>query len=103
MSDDSYQFPKSGKVYVSPSLPGFGDNSRRVRIASKVTGVSDGFEYAKEHGEFVLRSKPDARTFGSEGEVGSCPGLVAVSTSDGFSLDRNRRSSQPARAANQSV
>jgi hypothetical protein len=59
---DSYQFPKPSKVYVSPSLPGFGDKSRRVRIASKVTGTSDGYEYAKEHGEVVLRNKPDART-----------------------------------------
>jgi hypothetical protein len=62
MSDDNYQFPKPGKVYVSPSLPGFRDKARRVRIASKVTGVSDGYEYAKEHGEVVLRDKPDART-----------------------------------------
>jgi hypothetical protein len=62
MSDDSYQFPKPGKVYVSPSLPGFHDKSRRVRIASKVTAASNGYEYAKEHAEVVLRDKPDART-----------------------------------------
>lgn len=62
MSDDSYQFPKPGKVYVSPSLPGFREKTRKVRIASKVTGASDGYEYAKEHGEVVLRDKPGART-----------------------------------------
>jgi hypothetical protein len=62
MTDDSYQFPKPGQVYVSPSLPGFHDKSRRVRIASKASGASDGYEYAKEHGEIVLRDKPNART-----------------------------------------
>ncbi|MBB3814753.1 hypothetical protein FHY13_003124 [Xanthomonas arboricola] len=62
MDDDSYQFPKPRKVYVSPSLPGFGDKTKRVRIASKVSGASDGYEYAKEHGEVVLRDKPNART-----------------------------------------
>jgi len=36
--------------------------------------------------------------FGSEAEVASDPGLTAVSTSDVVSLDRNRRSSEPARA-----
>jgi hypothetical protein len=54
LSDDSYQFPKLGRVYVSPSLNGFRDKTRRVRIASKVTGASHGYEYAKEHGEVVL-------------------------------------------------
>lgn len=62
MSDDNYQFPKPGKVYVSPSLPGFHDKARRIRIASKLTGASDGYEYAKEHGEVVLREKRGART-----------------------------------------
>jgi len=62
MSDDNYQFPKPGKVYVSPSLPGFHDKARRIRIASKLTGASDGYEYAKERGEVVLREKRGART-----------------------------------------
>ena len=60
--NDNYQFPKSGKVYISPSLKDFRDSSRRIRIASKVTGESDGLEYAKELGEVVLRNKPGART-----------------------------------------
>lgn len=60
--DDNYHFPKSGKVYISPSLKDFRDSSRRIRIASKVTGENDGLEYAKELGEVVLRNKPGART-----------------------------------------
>lgn len=62
MADDNYQFPKPGKVYVSPSLPGFREKARRVRIASKVTGANDGYEYVKERGEVVLRDKLGART-----------------------------------------
>lgn len=62
MTADSYQFPKPGKVYVSPSLPGFHDKALRVRIASKVTASEAGYEYAKEHGEVILRHKQGAKT-----------------------------------------
>lgn len=60
---DDYQNPKSGKTYISPSLQSFGDKDRRVRIASKVLPSTDGFEYAKERDEVVLRKKPDAATY----------------------------------------
>lgn len=60
--DDGYQTPKSGKTYISPSLKSFGDKERRVRIASKVLPSEDGYEYARERDEVVLRKKPDAAT-----------------------------------------
>lgn len=60
--DDDYQNPLPGKTYISPSLQSFGDKDRRVRIASKVLPSEDGYEYAKERDEIVLRKKPDAKT-----------------------------------------
>jgi len=60
---DNYQNPKPGKTYISQSLPAFGDNKRRVRIASKVLPSADGYEYVKERDECVLRKKPDAATY----------------------------------------
>lgn len=62
MSDDNYQMPKPGKVYISPSLPAFSDKTRRVRIATKVTTGDEGYEYAKERGEVVIRHKQNAKT-----------------------------------------
>ena len=47
---------------MSPSLPAFSDKSRRVRIATKVTEGDDGYEYAKERGEVVIRHKKNAKT-----------------------------------------
>jgi len=61
--DDDYISPLPGKTYISPSLQAFGDKSRRVRIASKVLPSKDGYEYAKERDEVVLRRKPDAATY----------------------------------------
>lgn len=61
--DDDYINPLPGKTYISPSLQAFGDKSRRVRIASKVLPSEDGYEYAKERDEVVLRKKPDAATY----------------------------------------
>lgn len=61
--DDDYINPLPGKTYISPSLTDFGDKSRRVRIASKVLPSEDGYEYAKERDEVVLRKKPDAATY----------------------------------------
>ncbi|TYT24963.1 DUF4263 domain-containing protein [Luteimonas viscosa] len=60
---DNYQNPKPGKTYISPSLPSFGDKSRLVRIASKVLPSTDGYEYARERDDVVLRHKPDAATY----------------------------------------
>lgn len=59
---DNYQHPKPGKTYISPTLPAFGDKTRRVRIASKVLPSKDGYEYVKERDEVVVRQKPDAST-----------------------------------------
>ena len=61
--DDDYQNPLPGKTYISPSLQAFGDKERRVRIASKIFPSEDGYEYAKERDEVVLRKKPDAQTY----------------------------------------
>jgi len=61
--DDDYQNPLPGKTYISPSLQSFGDKDRRVRIASKILPSEDGYEYAKERDEVVLRKKPDAKTY----------------------------------------
>lgn len=61
--DDDYQNPLPGKTYISPSLQAFGDKTRRVRIASKILSSEDGYEYAKERDEVVLRKKPDAKTY----------------------------------------
>lgn len=61
--DDDYISPLPGKTYISPSLKDFGDKSRKVRIASKVLPSEDGYEYAKERDEVVLRKKPDAATY----------------------------------------
>lgn len=60
---DDYQNPLPGKTYISPSLKAFGDNDRRVRIASKILPSENGYEYAKERDEVVLRKKPDAKTY----------------------------------------
>lgn len=62
MSDDNYQTPKPGKVYMSRSSPAFSDKTRRVRIATKVPKGDEGYEYAKEHNEVVLRHKQNAKT-----------------------------------------
>jgi len=59
----NYQNPKPGKTYISPALPAFGDKTRLVRIASKVLPSVDGYDYAKERDEVVLRKKPDAATY----------------------------------------
>tara|TARA_R110002126_G_scaffold197600_1_gene345358 strand:- start:255 stop:1412 length:1158 start_codon:yes stop_codon:yes gene_type:complete len=62
MADD-YENPLPGKTYISPSLPAFGNKERRIRIASKILSSEDGYEYAKERDEVVLRKKPDAKTY----------------------------------------
>jgi len=62
VNDDTYQMPKPGMVYISRSLPAFSDKTRRVRIATKVAGGDEGYEYAKERGEVVIRNKQNAKT-----------------------------------------
>lgn len=60
---DSYKEPKPGKTYISPSLASFGNKERMVRIASKTITTPDGYEYAKEKDEVVLRHKENAATY----------------------------------------
>jgi len=60
---DNYMKPKPGKTYISPSLPAFGNKERKVRIASKAVDSPDGYEYAKERDEVVLRHKENAATY----------------------------------------
>ena len=50
-------------TYFSPRLPAFRNEDRDVRIVSKANNQKDGFEYAKEKGEVVLRHKKDAATY----------------------------------------
>lgn len=60
---DNYENPKPGKTYISPSLKAFGQEDRRVRIASKVIESSDAYAFAKIKDEIVLRHKPDAKSY----------------------------------------
>ena len=62
MADD-YQNPIPGKTYISPSLNSFENKEVKVRIASKILPSENGYEYAKERGEVVLRKKTDAKTY----------------------------------------
>jgi hypothetical protein len=60
---DNYENPKPGKTYISPSLKGFGQQERQVRIASKVIESPDAYAFAKVKDETVLRHKEDAKTY----------------------------------------
>ncbi len=60
---DSYKEPIPGKTYISPSLEAFGQKERMIRIASKAIVSKEGYEYAKEKGEIVIRHKEDASTY----------------------------------------
>jgi len=60
---DSYENPKEGKTYISPSLPSFGDSDRKVRIASKVIDQPDSYAFGTVKDEIVLRHKENARTY----------------------------------------
>lgn len=52
---DDYQNPIEGKTYVSPSLNSFGDNSKKVRVVSKVIESKDSYAFAKIKNEEILR------------------------------------------------
>jgi len=63
MSDpDNYENPKEGKTYISPSLTSFGDNSRQIRIATKLIESPTSYAFAKIKDEMVLRHKEGARS-----------------------------------------
>lgn len=59
---DNYENPKPGKTYISPSLAAFGQQDRRVRIASKVIESPITYAFATVKDELVLRQKEGAKT-----------------------------------------
>lgn len=59
---DNYANPKPGKTYISPSLPSFGQQDRKVRIASKVIESPVAYAFATVKDEVVLRQKADAKS-----------------------------------------
>ncbi|MCR6732597.1 MAG: DUF4263 domain-containing protein [Afipia sp.] len=58
----NYQNPKPGETYISPSLPAFGQQDRKVRIASKVIESPDAYAFATIRDEVVLRHKEGAKS-----------------------------------------
>ena len=60
---DNYENPKPNKIYISPSLPGFFQKDKKVRIASKIIASSDSYAFASVKGETILRHKKDAKTY----------------------------------------
>lgn len=59
---DSYDNPLPGKTYISPSLDAFGQQNRKVRIASKVIESPDAYAFATIKDEVVLRHKAGAKS-----------------------------------------
>jgi len=59
---DNYANPKSGKTYISPSLPAFGQKNRKVRIASKVIESPTAYAFSTIKDEIVLRQKEGAKS-----------------------------------------
>ena len=59
---DDYQNPDPSKTYFSPSLPAFGQQNRKIRIASKVIESSGTYAFATVKDEVVLRQKEGAKT-----------------------------------------
>ena len=59
---DSYKNPKPGTTYFSPRLSDFQDPDRKVRIVSRANEQHNGYDYAREKGEVVIRLKEDAAT-----------------------------------------
>jgi hypothetical protein len=60
-STDSYENPKPGKTYISPSLSAFGHQDRRVRIASKLIESPTTYAFGTVKDEVVLRHKDGAK------------------------------------------
>ena len=56
---DSYENPKPGKTYISPSLPAFGQRDRKVRIASKVIESPSSYAFGTVKDEVVIRKKEE--------------------------------------------
>lgn len=58
---DSYQNPKPGYTYISPSLGAFGDPERKIRIATKALDSHEAYAFAQVKGELVLRHNEGGR------------------------------------------
>jgi hypothetical protein len=62
MHMDNYENPKPGKTYISPSLSAFGQQDRKVRIASKVVESPGSYAFATVKDEIVIRKKEGAKS-----------------------------------------
>ena len=60
---DSYENPKEGKTYISPSLNSFGEGDEKVRIASKVIESKDSYAFGTIKDEIVLRHNEGAKSY----------------------------------------
>jgi hypothetical protein len=60
---DNYENPKPGKTYISPGLPAFGQQDRKVRIASKVIESPTSYAFGTIKDEVVIRKKEEAKTY----------------------------------------
>lgn len=60
---DDYQNPIAGKTYISPTLYGFSNKDKKVRIASKVIDSPDSYAFSKIKDEVILRHKQDAKSY----------------------------------------
>lgn len=58
---DNYQDPKPGKTYISPSLSAFGQQNRKVRIATKIVESPTSYAFATIKDEVVLRRRDGAK------------------------------------------
>ena len=59
---DSYNAPKPGKTYISPSLASFSKPTRKVRIATKLIEHPVTYAFAQVKEELVLRHHEGAET-----------------------------------------
>ncbi len=59
---DNYKNPSPGKTYISPCLSAFGQQNRKVRIASKVIESPITYAFAAIKDEVVLRKKQGAKS-----------------------------------------
>jgi hypothetical protein len=62
LGGDSYQNPKPGYTYISPSLDSFGAPGRKIRIATKALDHEESFAFAQIKGELVLRHSEGAKS-----------------------------------------
>ena len=59
----NYQDPEPGETYISPSLAAFGQQNRKVRIASKVIESPEAYAFGTVKDEVVIRKKENAKNY----------------------------------------